>query len=913
MNQILNECHAARTARRERESESEYTRPRMLPQFRGELEENDIDDLPPRPTESELDALEAKYRTETPATVSEPLGLPVESAAWQLADGTVIQDNDPYADWEARARGEGVEALAAARGARAAAEADAPPSPAGSLPSPAGNPDSDLGRAIDAAIREADEALAAIGADLAAEDGDVEPPRGDPGNYDAAEAKAEPLPESSESDDNASDAATAEPTAEPKSEPTTPTAEPKAESKAASGAKAAGSKYDDAKDDRGAKYDGAKAESKEAPGSDNVDAIAAGDPVYGALIKMLDAAQRGDHATVAIILREADPAARRKLAGSRARVGSSFTSSTPLELAAAAHEEGEEAAVECCALLLRYTRASKDALAAARRVGNDAVVALLETAPPPQDEPQDERPPQDAPPPAPKAPSAPLTVGAAHARGRLLGRKLFRAVSNEDAAAATKLLGAVERAPTLVRRAAIAFTDGNRWTSLHAAAAVGNAEAVTRLLAVGASPALRTATGADVVKIACDARQTQVVGVLRRHAAGVNGVRRKPRPPPPPPEEQVPDPTPTSEAPPPPPPAAPPPAPEPLFAVGARVEARFEGGDEWYAGVVEAVDGDTYNVLYDDGDREIGIAAAFMRKEGSTESSEDDAPATDAPDPAPVETAPAPPPVEPMPVPVETTPPPPPVETAPPRTRPATGRASASNLAKACRRGDTKAVESLLERGAPVGDTLLHEVCGLDDVDAAVSIARLIIAKDKAAAARLDRVGRPPLFGAVHCSALFDLIFEAHPAGVTTTDTRGFTALHAAAAAGTSDVVEFMVESGARIDARDDRGRVPLWHAAANGHVAVVRALCTRTGRLSSAENPLEVAISRRHYEAARLLLDAGAPVSNRVVELARTGPLRSAVLARRKRDDQRKRDRVAPVVATKAVLGDFSHRLNVG
>jgi len=265
-----------------------------------------------------------------------------------------------------------------------------------------------------------------------------------------------------------------------------------------------------------------------------------------------------------------------------------------------------------------------------------------------------------------------------------------------------------------------------------------------------------------------------------------------------------------------------------------------------------------------------------------------------------------------MPVPAETTPPPPPVETAPLRTKPATGRATASNLAKACRRGDAKAVESLLERGAPVGETLLHDVCGIADADAAVSIAKLIIATDKGAAARLDRVGRPPLFGTVHCPALFDLLFEAFPAGATTTDTRGFTALHAAAAGGTSDIVDFLTECGARIDARDDRGRVPLWHAAANGHLEVVKSLCTRTGRLSSAENPLEVAISRRHYDVARVLLDAGAPVSNRVVELARTGPLRNAVLARRKRDDERKRSRVAPVVATKA-LSDYSHRLNVG
>uniref|UniRef100_A0A7S3ZUX3 Tudor domain-containing protein n=1 Tax=Pelagomonas calceolata TaxID=35677 RepID=A0A7S3ZUX3_9STRA len=884
MNQVLNECHAARTARRE----DGYARPRLLSQFRGELEENGEDGLglPRRPTEAELDALEAKYRTEMPQVVSEPLGLPMESSAWQLADGTVVSDVDPYADWEARARGEGVEALAAARAARAAAEEDAPLSPAGSLPSPVGRPDSDLGRAIDAAIRDADEALAAIGADA-----------------DSADA-AELLPGSSETDnasDGSDDAVTAEPTAEPAVEHT---AEPKAEPTATSGAKADGAKYD------GSKYDGAKADSYD--GTDGgTEPIAVGDPVYGTLVKLLDAAQRGDHTAVAGLLREADPAARRRLAGSRARVGSSFTSSTPLELAAAAHEEGEEAAVECCALLLRYTCASKDAVASARRVGNDAVAALLETPIPPQDE--------DAPPPVPKAP---LTVGAAHARGRLLGRKLFRAISTEGTATTDRLLGAVERAPTLVRRAAIAFTDGNRWTSLHAAAAVGNADAVSRLLTVGASPALRTATGADVVKIACDARQIQVVGVLRRHAAGATGKRRKPRPPPPP-EEQVPEPTPTSEVPPPPPPAetapteapptpAAPPAPEPLFAVGARIEAQFEGGDEWYAGVVEAVDGDTFNVLYDDGDREIGIAAAFMRMEGSTESSADDAPATDAliTDVAPVETAPAPPAeATPPKPPAETAPPPPPVETAPPRTKTATGRASASNLAKACRRGDAKAVENLLERGAPVGDTLLHEVCGLDDVDAAVSIARLIIAKDKTAAARLDRVGRPPLFGAVHCSALFDLIFEAWPAGATTTDTRGFTALHAAAAAGT-DVVEFMVESGARIDARDDRGRVPLWHAAANGHVNVVKSLCSRTGRLSSAENPLEVAISRRHYDVARVLLDAGAPVSNRVVELARTGPLRNAVLARRKSDDERKRARVAPVVATKAELRDFSHRL---
>jgi hypothetical protein len=118
-----------------------------------------------------------------------------------------------------------------------------------------------------------------------------------------------------------------------------------------------------------------------------------------------------------------------------------------------------------------------------------------------------------------------------------------------------------------------------------------------------------------------------------------------------------------------------------------------------------------------------------------------------------------------------------------------------------------------------------------------------------------------------------------------------------------------LIERGARIDARDDRGRVAFWHAAANGHVAVVRALVAAGARTKVfAENPLEVAVSRRYYDVARVLLDAGAPLSNRVVELARTGPLRSAVLTRRKRDDERKLARLA--VADKAELRDYSYRL---
>lgn len=62
--------------------------------------------------------------------------------------------------------------------------------------------------------------------------------------------------------------------------------------------------------------------------------------------------------------------------------------------------------------------------------------------------------------------------------------------------------------------------------------------------------------------------------------------------------------------------------PTPLFAVGARVEARYEGGDEWYAGVINAVRGYAnsvfylrYDVAYDDGDFEQNVLPPLVREE----------------------------------------------------------------------------------------------------------------------------------------------------------------------------------------------------------------------------------------------------------------------------------------------------------
>ena len=54
--------------------------------------------------------------------------------------------------------------------------------------------------------------------------------------------------------------------------------------------------------------------------------------------------------------------------------------------------------------------------------------------------------------------------------------------------------------------------------------------------------------------------------------------------------------------------------PKALLAVGTCVEARFGGDDEWFPGKIEAVNDDqTYDIAYDDGDREESVRPALVR------------------------------------------------------------------------------------------------------------------------------------------------------------------------------------------------------------------------------------------------------------------------------------------------------------
>ena len=56
---------------------------------------------------------------------------------------------------------------------------------------------------------------------------------------------------------------------------------------------------------------------------------------------------------------------------------------------------------------------------------------------------------------------------------------------------------------------------------------------------------------------------------------------------------------------------------EAQLAWGARVEVKYHGADTWYPGTIETDNGDqTYNIAYDDGDKEARVTPDFIRLTG---------------------------------------------------------------------------------------------------------------------------------------------------------------------------------------------------------------------------------------------------------------------------------------------------------
>jgi ankyrin repeat protein len=83
-----------------------------------------------------------------------------------------------------------------------------------------------------------------------------------------------------------------------------------------------------------------------------------------------------------------------------------------------------------------------------------------------------------------------------------------------------------------------------------------------------------------------------------------------------------------------------------------------------------------------------------------------------------------------------------------------------------------------------------------------------------------------------------------------------------AAGEGRLDAVRYLLDQGANVNARDERGRSALTEAAFNGNASVIKELILRGAELNAPSDEgtaLDIAINTKHEEAAELLKHYGA------------------------------------------------------
>ena len=119
-----------------------------------------------------------------------------------------------------------------------------------------------------------------------------------------------------------------------------------------------------------------------------------------------------------------------------------------------------------------------------------------------------------------------------------------------------------------------------------------------------------------------------------------------------------------------------------------------------------------------------------------------------------------------------------------------------------------------------------------------------------------------------------------HGADVSARTNRGSTTLHVAASYGRVEVVRVLLEYGANLDAEDNKGRTPLHDAADNGRVEIVRMLLEHSADADLKDNegrtPLHKAVVNKRVKVIRVLLEHGANVDAK--DNKRKTPLHEAV-----------------------------------
>jgi hypothetical protein len=123
----------------------------------------------------------------------------------------------------------------------------------------------------------------------------------------------------------------------------------------------------------------------------------------------------------------------------------------------------------------------------------------------------------------------------------------------------------------------------------------------------------------------------------------------------------------------------------------------------------------------------------------------------------------------------------------------------------------------------------------------------------------------PELFAAIRRSdvATVKSVLRSHPEAIVERDPLGITPLVYAEGMGEVEIVQVLLDRGARVNHVDSRGRTPLWWAAFYERPAMIRLLASRGGDVEAADDqgvsPLQVATETGGDDAVRALRDAGA------------------------------------------------------
>lgn len=123
----------------------------------------------------------------------------------------------------------------------------------------------------------------------------------------------------------------------------------------------------------------------------------------------------------------------------------------------------------------------------------------------------------------------------------------------------------------------------------------------------------------------------------------------------------------------------------------------------------------------------------------------------------------------------------------------------------------------------------------------------------------------------LHLIAIFglDRLLIEYWGGIELNDSWGRTPASWAAENGNLAIIRLLIESGAKVDTKEETfGQTPLSIAAQNGHIAVVQWLISKgadiESRSYSGQTPLSVAAQHGHDAVVRLLLSAGADIESK-------------------------------------------------